>query len=126
MPGDTESRIGELFAGLPEPEPDVTERALARALAALPGPARRRGERPARAVVLLLAATLVILGVAAGALAAAGALHVRFGEPGRHPQAAKTSQLSVPRGAAAIALTVDGRLWLTTGGGARPRGLAVA
>jgi hypothetical protein len=122
---ETESRLQELFAGLPEPDPEVTERALARALVALPAPARRQAGRSARAAVLVLAAALLLLGVAAGALAAAGALHVGFGKPGRHPQRA-TSHLVVPRGAHGIAATVGGRLWLSTGSGLRLEGLPVS
>jgi len=124
--GEPESRLGELFAELPQPESEVTERALARALAALPRP--HAFERPARALAFLLAAALALLAVAAGALAAAGALHVSFGretaqsQPGR---GASTSQLTVPRGAGGIAATVDGRLWLTTAGGLRLQGLPV-
>lgn len=125
MSSETESRLQELFAGLPEPAPEVTERALARALVALPPPARRQAERSARAVVLVLAAALVLLGVAAGALAAAGALHVGFGKPSRHPQRA-TSHLVVPRGAHGIAATVGGRLWLSTSSGLRLEGLPVS
>lgn len=125
MSTETESRLQGLFAGLPQPDPDVTERALARALATLPVPVRRRAERSARAIVLLLAAALVLLGVAAGALAAAGALHVGFGEPSRHPQRA-SSHLVVPANARGIAVTVSGRLWLTTSGGLRLEGLPVS
>src|SRR5579864_5806726 len=122
---ETESKLQELFAGLPEPHADVTERALARAIDALPMPARRRADRSARAVVLLLAATLVLLGIAAGALAAAGALHVGFGTPSRHSQRA-TSHLVVPRGAHGIAATIGGRLWLSTSDGLRLEGLPVS
>jgi len=75
--------------------------------------------------VLVLAAALVLLGVAAGALAAAGALHVGFGEPSRHPQRA-TSHLVVPLGVHGIAATVSGRLWLSTSSGLRLEGLPVS
>lgn len=126
MSSETESRLHELFTGLPEPDPEVTERALARALAALPVPAGRRAERSARALVLVLAATLVLLGIAAGALAAAGALHVGFGKPSRHPQRVSSSHLVVPAGAHGIAAIIGGRLWLSTSGGLQLEGLPVS
>jgi hypothetical protein len=124
---EPESRLEALFAGLPEPGEEVTERALARALAALPT-GRRPFERPVRAVVFMLAGVLVVLAVSAGALAAAGALHVSFGRSAlpRQPQAASVPELAVPTGAAGIAATIDGRLWLTTRGGLRLQGLPVS
>ena len=128
MSSETESKLGELFARLPEPDPEVTGRALVRALAALPPPVRR-SERSARAVAFLLAAAVALLAVAAGALAAAGALHVSFGQTKPAAERGKTSaeaQLTVPAGAHGIAATVGGRLWLTTSNGLRLQGLPVS
>jgi hypothetical protein len=127
---DTESRLGELFAQLPKPDAEVGDRALARALDALPLTASRR-HRPAltiRALVFVLAAVIALLAASAGALAAVGALHVSFGQsPHRSPQrsASPASQLAVPHGARGVAVTVDGRLWLTTASGLRLQGLPV-
>ncbi len=126
MSSDTESRLDELFAQLPEPEGEVTEHALARALDALAPSASRH--RPARAAAFALAAAVALLGVSAGALAAAGALHVSFGQSPHPPQkrsVPSVSQLAVPRGARGIAATIDGRLWLSTASGLRLQGLPV-
>jgi hypothetical protein len=126
MPSNLESRLGELFAQLPEPGHELGEQALARALGALPAP--QRSPRPIRALVLVLGVGVVLLAVAAGALAAAGALHVSLGRPAqRTPRSATTAvaQLSVPRGALGTSATVDGRLWLTTASGLRLEGLPV-
>jgi hypothetical protein len=125
---ETESKLGELFARLPGPDAEVSERALARALAALPPPVRR-AERSARAVAFLLAAAVALLAVAAGALAAVGALHVSFGQTTHESQRSQTAaqaQLSVPAGAHGIAATIGGRLWLTTSNGLRLQGLPVS
>lgn len=107
----------------------VEQRALESALQALPAPAPRRSRR-LRAVVAATGAAVVVLGVAAGALATAGALHVTIGEPREHrrqPRPAEVSpQLRVPAGAAAIAAVLDGRLWLATSSGLRIQGLPVS
>lgn len=128
MSSETESKLSELFAHLPQPDPEVTERALMRALAALPAQARR-SDRSVRAVAFFLAAAVALLAVAAGALAAVGALHVSFGQTKHQAQRSQTSsqaQLTVPAGARGIAATVDGRLWLTTSDGLRLQGLPVS
>lgn len=126
MSSETESKLGDLFAHLPGPDGEVTERALARALAALPTQARRP-DRSARALAILLAAAVGLLAVAAGALAAAGALHVSFGSAGhRTKNVPGQTQLAVPPGAQGIAATVAGRLWLSTGSGLRLQGLPVS
>ena len=81
MSNDVERRLEAMFAEAPEPDPGAGEEALHRALRALqPFAAPRRGLRTA---VVAFAAGLVLLVVAAGSLAAAGALHVSFGAKGR-------------------------------------------
>ena len=128
MSSETESQLSELFDRLPEPDPDVSDRALARALAVLPPPVRR-SERSARAVAFLVASAVALLAVAAGALAAVGALHVSFGQTkdqAERNQSSAQAQLAVPAGAHGIAATVGGRLWLTTSNGLRLQGLPVS
>jgi hypothetical protein len=128
MSAGIERRLERLLEALPEPMPEAGERALARALDALPArrvPSRRRLRTPA----LLFAAALALLALAAGALAAAGALHVSFGQLPHHSGQAHTTpaaaRLGLPHGAHGIAVVVDGRLSLTTGGGLRLEGLPV-
>ena len=125
---EIEQRLERLFAELPGPDPELGERALARALDVLP--ARSRRGRRSRRLAILVAAVLVLLAVAAGALAAAGALHVSFGQLSHRPierqATASAPQLQLPRGAAGIAVVVDGRLWLTTRGGLHLQGLPVS
>jgi hypothetical protein len=125
---ETESKLSELFALVSQPSDEVTEQALARVLAALPTPARR-SEQSARAFAFLLAAAVGLLAVAAGALAAVGDLHLSFGQTStqsQRGQASSQAQLAVPGGAQGIAVTVNGRLWLTTSGGLRLQGLPVS
>lgn len=125
MSNEIEQRLERLFAELPEPDPELGERALASALDVLPARSRR-----GRGLAVLAAAALVLLAVAAGALAAAGALHVSFGQLSHRPietqATASAPQLQLPRGAAGIAAVVDGRLWLTTRGGLHLQGLPVS
>lgn len=126
MSSETESKLSELFARLPQPDPEVSDRALVRALAAVPTLARR-SDRSARAVAFVLAAAVALLAVAAGSLAAVGALHVSLGEVTHQSQRSQiSSQLAVPAGARGIAVTVNGRLWLTTSNGLRLQGLPVS
>jgi hypothetical protein len=103
-----------MFSEAPEPDPGAGEEALHRALHALtPVAAPHRG---LRAASLAFAAAVVLLVIAAGSLAAAGALHVSFGaKTKRHP--AVTGRLSLPRGANGIAAIVDGRLSVVIRGG---------
>ena len=129
MSREIETQLEQLLAQLPEPDPAVTERALAKAVDALAiQPLRPR--RPLRAFALLLAAALALLAVAAGALAAAGALHVSLGQPTHHTRQTTTpaaaAELQVPPGAHGIAIVVGGRLWLTTSNGLRLQGLPVS
>lgn len=128
MSSEIESRLEQLLAQLPEPDPAIGEPALARALAILPRPGQR-ARRPVHALALALAASLVLLGIAAGALAAAGALHVSFGQATRRQPSSNATlarQLTVPAGAQGIATIVDGRLWLTTSSGFQLEGLPVS
>jgi hypothetical protein len=119
MPSDLERRLEGLLGEAPEPDPGAREEALHRALQALrPVAAPHRGVRTA---VLVFAAGLVLLAVAAGSLAGAGALHVSFGSKTEHRPA--TTQLSLPAGANGVAAIVDGRLTVVTKGGFRLQGL---
>ena len=96
MSSELERRLEGLLAVLPEPDAGAGEEALHRALRALhPVAPARRG---LRAAVLMFAATAVLLGIAAGSLAAAGALHVHFGAAkARSNPSAATSSASARR-----------------------------
>lgn len=121
MSSEVERRLETLFAEVPEPDPGAGEEALQRALHALrPVAAPRRGVRTA---ILAFATAAVLLVIAAGSLAAAGALHVSFGA--RSKPRAPTGQLALPKGANGIAAVVDGRLSMVTSGGFRLQGLPV-
>ncbi|HEU5477861.1 MAG TPA: hypothetical protein VFU64_08575 [Gaiellaceae bacterium] len=122
MSSDLERRLEGLLAEAPEPEAGVGEKALARALSALrPTAPAHRGLRTA---VLVFAAAVVLLAIAAGSLAAAGAIHVSFGAKKKQPPAV-TRQLTLPRGANGIAAVLDGRLSVVIKGGFRLQGLRV-
>lgn len=127
MSKEIERRLERLLR-LPRPTDDVEQRALATALAALPAP-EPAGRRPLRTLLLIAAATIVLLALAAGALATVGALHVSLGQPAppRRTQApvSPASRLRMPAGARGIAAVIDGRLWLTTRSGVRIEGLPV-
>jgi hypothetical protein len=119
MSSELERRLAALFAEAPEPYPGAREEALDRALRALrPVATPRRG---LRAGVLALAAVVVLLVVAAGSLAAAGALHVSLGTKAKKPPA--PMPLTLPHGANGIAAIVDGRLSVVTKSGFRLQGL---
>jgi hypothetical protein len=117
-----EARLRRLLAG-PASSGDAEERGLRRALAALP--AAERPRHRARTLALALAVALGVLTVAAGALAAAGALHVSLGVTTKASPAAATRLVLQP-GMQGIAAVIDGKLWLTTHGGTRIEGLPVA
>jgi hypothetical protein len=111
-------RLEGMLAAAPEPDPGAGEEALHRALRALqPAAPARRGLRTA---VLVFATAVVLLVIAAGSLAAAGALHVSFGTKAKQPE---PKQLTLPRGANGIATLVGGRLSVVTKGGFRLQGL---
>jgi hypothetical protein len=122
MSSDLERRLEGVFAEAPEPDPGAGEEALHRALRALrPVAAPRRG---LRAAVLAFAAAVVLLVIAAGSLAAAGALHVSFGaKPNPHPA---TTELVLPQGANGVAAIVDRRLSVVTKDGLGLEGKAVS
>jgi hypothetical protein len=122
MSSELERRLEAMFADAPEPEPGAGEEALHRALQAVrPVPAPRRGLRTA---VLVFAAAVVLLAIAAGSLAAAGALHVTLGA--KKEQRPVTTQLALPKGAAGISAVVDRRLSVVTQSGFRLQGLPVS
>jgi hypothetical protein len=122
MSSELERRLETMFGEAAEPDPGAGEKALHRALRALhPVPAPRRG---LRAAVLAFAAAGVLLVIAAGSLAAAGALHVSLGTKAKPPPA--TVQLTLPKGANGISAIVDGQLSMVTKGGFRLQGLPVS
>src|SRR5262245_52577502 len=115
MSSDLERRLEGMLVEAPEPDPGAGEEALHRALRALrPAAPARRG---LRAAVLVFAAAVVLLVIAAGSLAAAGALHVSFGAKPKHAPA--PTPLSLPKDANGIAAIVDGRLSVVTKDGFR-------
>lgn len=122
MSSELEQRLAGLFGELPRPEPEVGERALAAAVAGLrPVSPARHGVRTA---VLVLATALVLLAIAAGSLAAVGALHVQFGAQKKSSGA--TSTLRLPSGADGISAIVNGYLSVVTKSGFRLQGLAAS
>ncbi len=119
MSSELERRLEAMLADAPEPDPGAGEKALHRALHSLqPATHSHRGLRTA---VLVFATAVVLLVVAAGSLAAAGALHVSFGAKAKPRRA--VVQLTLPRGADGIAAIVDGRLSVVTRSGFRLQGL---
>src|SRR4029077_14350938 len=99
MSSDVERRLEAMLADAPEPEPGAGEEALHRALQALrPVVPTHRGLRTA---VLVFATALVLLVIAAGSLAAVGALRVIFGVKAK-PRPV-TFQLTLPKGTSGIA-----------------------
>lgn len=122
MSSELERALEALLVEAPEPEDGVGERALERALASL-APPPRRARRRLRVALVLVAAALGLLALAAGSLAAAGALHVSFGQAKKRPVAQRV--LTLPRGAAGVARIADGRLSVVTRSGFRLQGLPV-
>ena len=119
MSSELERRLEAMLADAPEPDPGAGEKALHQALHSLqPATHSHRGLRTA---VLVFATAVVLLVVAAGSLAAAGALHVSFGAKAKPRRA--VVQLTLPRGADGIAAIVDGRLSVVTRSGFRLQGL---
>jgi hypothetical protein len=123
MSSELERRLEGLLAQAPEPDHGAGDEALHRALRALqPASSTHRGLRTA---ALVFAAAAVLLAIAAGSLAAVGALHVTFGAKKKPPRPA-TSQLSLPKGAEGVAAIVDGRLSVVIKGGFRLQGLTAS
>jgi hypothetical protein len=118
MPSDLERRLEGFLLEAPEPDAGVGEEALRRALAVL-GVSRSRPR--AWGAGLARAAAVALLAVAAGALAAAGALHVSLGKPKE-----RIATLRLPAGANGISVVVDGRLSVVTESGFRLQGLRVS
>ena len=77
MSSELERRLEAMLADAPEPDPGAGEKALHRALHSLQPVAH--SHRGLRTAVLVFATVVVLLVIAAGSLAAAGALHVSFG-----------------------------------------------
>jgi len=118
---ELERRLEGLLAEAPEPDPGAGEKALHRSLRALqPAPPAHRGLRTA---VIAFAAVVVVLAIAAGSLAAAGALHVSFGAKKSPPP---VTQLVLPKGANGVAAIVGGRLSVAIKGGFRLQTRATA
>ena len=119
MSSELERQLEAMLAEAPEPDPGAGEEALHRALRVLrPVAAPRRGMRTD---VLVFAGAVVLLVIAAGSLAAAGALHVSLGTKPKPPPA--TKQLSLPPGATGIFAIVNGQLSVVTRDGFRLKGL---
>src|SRR5579862_3694457 len=115
MSSELERQLAAAFAEAPEPDPGAGEEALHRALRALqPAAPARRGLRTA---VLAFAAIVVLLVIAAGSLAAAGALHISIGAKPKAPPT--VSELALPQGAKGVAAIVDEKLSVVIHGGFR-------
>ena len=115
MSSELERRLEGLLAEAPEPDAGAGEEAMHRALRALqPAAPARRGIRTA---VVALATVAVLLAIAAGSLAAAGALHVSFGSKPKPKPRPTTTQLVLPQGASGVTAIVDGRLSVVIKGG---------
>lgn len=122
MSSELERRLEGLFAEAPEPDPGAEAEALHRALQALrPAATPHRG---LRAAVLAFAAAVVLLVIAAGSLAAAGALHVSLGTKAKPRHA--PSRLVLPEGANGIMAVVDGKLSVMTKSGLGLQGRPVS
>jgi hypothetical protein len=122
MSSEVERRLETFFAEAPEPDAGAGEKALHRALRALePVAAPRRG---LRAAVLAFAAAVILLVIAAGSLAAAGALHISIGTMGKPHRA--TVELTLPQGANGVAAIIGGRLSMVTNDGLRLHGRPVS
>ena len=119
MSSELEQRLEAMLADAPEPEGGAGEEALHRALRALqPAAPVHRG---LRTVALAFAAAVVLLAVAAGSLAAAGAIHVSFGAKPK-PKRPAITPLTLPKGANGAAAIVDGELSVVTKSGFRLQG----
>lgn len=100
---DRDPRVDALLATLPEPDGVVSDRARARALAAVPA------RRPARRIAAI--AGLTVAAAAGGAaVATVGTLALRD-----TPQPAVVQgAISLPEDLAGVAVTIDGRAWTRT------------
>lgn len=123
MPDELEERLERTLGGL-EPGGDVTGRARASALAALP-PAGARSRRPLVLVAAACAVAFVFGGVTLAATG--GGLPLVGGESHhhRHPPPAPARHqegVRLPRGAVAFAAAAGGRVWLSASSGTTLRG----
>ena len=122
MPDELEERLERTLDEL-EPGADVTERARAAALGALPPP-RARSRKPLVLVAAACAVAFVFGGVTLAATG--GGLPLVAGEsPKRHPPPTRpptTPSIVLPRGAVAFAAAADGRVWLSASSGTRLHG----
>jgi hypothetical protein len=119
MPDELEDRLERVLGEL-QPGTDVTERARASALRALP--ARSRPRRPLLVLAAACAAAFVFGGVTLAATG--GGLPLVGGEshhrrPEHPPPADHHPDIRLPRGAIAFSSAGDGRAWLVTSSGAR-------
>jgi hypothetical protein len=123
MPDELEERLERVLGEL-EPGADVTERARAAALEALP--ARSRPRRPLMLLAAACAAAFVFGGVTLAATT--GGLPIVGGESHHHhavkppPTGRRHPDIRLPRGAIAFSATGAGRAWLVTSSGARLHG----
>jgi hypothetical protein len=123
MPDELEERLERALGDL-APGADVTERARAAAMAALPA-SRTRSRQPLVLVAAACAVAFVFGGVTLAATG--GGLPLVGGESHHHRQAppqapARHPGIQLPRGAIAFSATGGGRAWLVTSSGARLRG----
>ena len=123
MPDELEERLERTLVGL-EPGADVTERARAGALGALPPP-RARSRKP---LVLVAAACAVAFVFGGVTLAATGGGLPLVGGGSHHhhptppPATTHYAGIQLPRGAVAFAAAADGRVWLSASSGTRLHG----
>jgi hypothetical protein len=122
MSSELERRLETMFGEAPEPDPGAGAEALHRSLQSLqPAAGSHRG---LRTLVVVFATAAVLLAIAAGSLAAAGALHVTLGS--KAEPSPRKIPLALPRGANGIAAIVDGKLSVVTKSGFRLQGLPVS
>lgn len=122
MPDELEERLERALGEL-EPGADVTARARAASLAALP--ARSRPRRPLVLVAAACAVAFVFGGVTLAAtggglplVESGGASHDHGGEPPAQRHRHRPGVV-LPRGAIAFAAAADGRVWLAASSGTR-------
>lgn len=120
MSAELERELRDAFSRLPRPGADVTARAKAATLAAVPEAGRRRAGR----LVVVLAVIGAATAIAAAALAAQGQLHIAVGAK-RQRAAPALTHLTLPAGTDGLALVAGGKLWLATRDGLRIEGMPV-
>lgn len=123
MSSDLERRVTRALLDLPGSTPEAERAARRAALEGLPRRGRRRRFASRRALVLV-GASLALLGAGAAALAAIG-VEVRLG-PAKRVHRAAPSRLELPHGAHGFAVFARGKLWLATRTGVQIQGLGVS